>query len=79
MKRFIKEFQKGIKDFSHHISVIVNSVLLSLVYIIGVGITFIFSKLSKKHFLNTKFEKKKSYWNDLNLKKESIEEYYKQF
>jgi len=51
-----------------------------MVYIVGVGITSIISKISGKKFLDTKQSKEKeSYWVDLNLKKKKFEEYYKQY
>tara|TARA_Y100000034_G_C6746847_1_gene331740 strand:- start:416 stop:658 length:243 start_codon:yes stop_codon:yes gene_type:complete len=80
MKDFINGFKSGFKEFGHNISLIVNSILLSLVYIIGVGITSILAKLLNKKFLETKISKNtETYWNDLNLKKKDIRDYYRQF
>ena len=80
LKQFFKGFQKGSKNFGYNISMIINSILLSIVYLIGVGFTSIFAKLLGKHFLDMKLSKKtKTYWLDLNLKKKPIEEYYRQF
>ena len=77
MKDFIAGFKSGFKQFGHNISLIVNSVLLSFVYFVGVGLTSIISKIMKKHFLDLK--RKKSYWLDWNLSKKDMEEYYRQF
>ena len=66
------------KGFGQNISMLVNTILLSVVYFIGVGLTFIFAKIFRKHFLELKL-KKDSYWSDLNLSKKKIEEYYRQF
>lgn len=80
LRQFYKGFQNGFKDFSHNISLIVNSVLLSIVYVLGVGFTSIFAKLVGKHFLDTNIsEDTETYWRDLDLKKKPIEEYYRQF
>lgn len=80
LKQFFKGFKKGTTNFGHNITLVINSILLSLVYIIGVGLTSIAAKLFGKHFLDIKWsKKKKSYWSDLNLKKKPIEEYYRQF
>ena len=80
LKQFFKGFKEGFKDFGHSITIIINSILLSVVYIFGVGITSVFAKIFGKHFLDTKISKKrKTYWQDLNLKKESIDKYYRQF
>jgi len=73
-----KSFKKGMKNFGDNMAIVVNSVLLSFVYIIGIGLTSIFAKLFGKKFLETK-RRSDSYWSDLNLKKKPIEEYYRQF
>ncbi len=75
---FIKGIQKGFKDFGHNITVIVNSVLLTIVYFTAVGITSAIAKIAGKRFLDTKLGKE-SYWEDLNLQKKEIDEYYRQF
>lgn len=80
LNHFLKGFKEGMRNFGYNITLIINSVLLSLVYIIGVGFTSIFAKLFRKQFLETKISRKReTYWSDLDLKKKSIEEYYRQF
>jgi len=75
---FLSGVAKGFKEFGHNISAIVNAVLLTIVYIIGIGITAIIARIAGKRFLDTKL-REGSYWNDLNLKKKPINEYYRQF
>ena len=80
MKDFFINIQKGIKDFGSCIGIIFNSLLLCIVYFIGVGITSLLAKISKKKFLEIEILKdKESYWSDLNLKKKELKEYYRQF
>lgn len=80
IKEFFKGFYSGFKNFGQNISIIVNSLLLGIVYLAGVGLTAILAKFAKKQFLDIKTAKeKKTYWSDLNLKKENIEKYYRQF
>ncbi|MDP3918386.1 MAG: hypothetical protein Q8Q35_00580 [Nanoarchaeota archaeon] len=76
---FFKSFKEGMNNFGQKIAIIINTALLSLVYIIGVGLTSLVAKILNKNFLDTKLSKDKSYWKDLNLKKKPIESYYKQF
>jgi len=79
-KEFCCGFQKGFKDFGENIAIILNSLLLSIIYLIGVGLTSFFAKLAGKNFLDLKVSKKrKSYWKIPNLKKESLKTYYRQF
>jgi len=78
MKLFFKGFKSGIKEFGSNVGIIVNSILLSVVYFIGIGITSLLAKLFKKHFLDTE-QKRDTYWNNLNLKKKPLKEYYRQF
>ncbi|MBN1502063.1 hypothetical protein JW930_00840 [Candidatus Woesearchaeota archaeon] len=78
--QFTKGFKKGSKAFGENISIIVNSLLLFIVYLIGVGIVSVIAKLSNKRFLD--YQEKKSrdtYWSGLNLTQKPIEEYYRQF
>jgi len=78
-KQFFIGFKKGTGNFGYNIALIINTILLILVYLMGVGLTSIFAKIVGKHFLETKLSKKETYWSDLNLKKKPIEEYYRQF
>ncbi len=79
VKQFFKGFKQGMENFGKSIALTVTTVLLSFVYLIGVGSTHIVAKLFGKHFLETKLSKKGTYWSDLNLKKKLIKEYYRQF
>ena len=71
-------FKNGMKTFGDTLSAIVNSILLLFVYIVGVGITSIFAKISNKHFLEKDLDEE-SYWNDLDINEKNIEECYRQF
>jgi len=91
MLNSVLEFWDGLKEgfvgFSGNISIIVNSILLGVVYIIGIGITSIIAKISGKHFLNIKFNSSaKSYWESTSAKKgeknnsnKTKEDCYRQF
>ena len=78
LKEFIDDLKEGQKLFGETLAIIVNSALLSLVYLVGIGFTSIIAKIFGKKFLDLNFEKK-SYWEDLNLGKKEIKDYYKQF
>ena len=75
---FIKGFKNGMQNFGKSIVTIINTILLLLVYILGVGLTALFAKITGKKFLETEL-KKGSYWTSLNLKKKKTEDYYRQF
>ncbi|MFH0936637.1 MAG: hypothetical protein V1815_03100 [Candidatus Woesearchaeota archaeon] len=78
--KFINGFLRGQKKFGENISIVINSILLTIVYFIGIGLTSIFAKIFNKHFLDLKLRKnEKTYWEDLNLTKKSMKEYYRQF
>ena len=79
LRQFFNGFKKGMSNFGHNIALIINTILLTFVYLIGVGLTSIIAKIFRKHFLETKLSKKDSYWSDLKLKKKKFEEYYRQF
>lgn len=61
------------------VSSIVNLVLLSLVYCIGIGSVSIISKIFGKHFLELKKQNKKSNWHEHKLEKQPLEKYYRTF
>lgn len=79
MKSFFKGLKEGHKYFGEVIATLINTVLLTIVYIFGVGITSIIAKIFRKSFLDTNMNNKETYWEDLNLEKKEKEEYYKQF
>ncbi len=80
IKPFATGLKKGIKEFGENITLIVNSILLFIAYIIGVGLTAIIAKIVGKHFIERKLSKEeKSYWADLNIKRKPLKEYYRQF
>jgi len=79
MKRFFKGFKNGTTLFGRNISILINSILLSIAYIIGIGLTAIVAKITRKSFLDIKKSNKETYWIDLNLKTKKQEEYHRQF
>jgi len=80
IKDFTRGIKKGQRSFGESIGSIVNTIMLTFVYFVGVGPTFIVSRIFKKNFLEKKIDKNaKSYWKDLNLSKKKMEEYYRQF
>lgn len=78
IKKLLKDIKKGNKMFGDDISSVVNFLLLTFVYFLGVGVTSIVAKISGKHFLELN-RKKDSYWSELNLGKLKKEEYLRQF
>jgi hypothetical protein len=80
IKQILKGFKRGLGLFGENISTIVNTLLLSVVYLIGIGLTSIFAKITGKVFLKMKLSSKvDTYWLDLNQKVKSDDEYYRQF
>ena len=61
------------------ISNIINFILLSIVYFIGIGSVSIVMKLFGKHFLELKKQNKKSNWHEHRVEKQPLEEYYRTF
>ena len=78
-RQFLTGFKKGIRSFGHNTALIINTLLLTLVYSLGVGITSIIAKIFGKHFLDMRLSKNPTYWSALNLGKKPIKEHYRQF
>ena len=80
MKGFWKGYLKGFKSFGHSVGTLVNTILLSVVYLLGVGVTALASRVGRKRFIETKVDHEaKTYWSDLHLTKRPMDEYYRQF
>lgn len=80
MNNLAKSFFEGMHLFGKKVTHFVNSILLLIVYLFGVGITSIIAKLLGKHFLELKIDKNKdTYWDDTNVSNREIKEYLKQF
>ena len=79
MKEFFSGLKGGQKSFGETIGIIVNSLLLTMVYVIGIGLTSIIGKIVGKKFLGLKPEKKETYWENLYLGKKKFGEYFRQF
>lgn len=69
--------KEGFVQFVKDVNFLIVVILLIIIYFFGIGLTFVFSKLFGKSFLQT--SKKGVNWEDLNLKEKNIEEFYKQF
>jgi len=73
-----KDILNGQKFFGELIAVIINTILLSFVYFIGVGGTSIIAKISKKKFLEKEIGLE-TYWTDSEPIPIKLEDCYKQF
>lgn len=83
-KMAIKLFFKGIKVgfhlFGESINKIVNTVLLTVTYFVGVGTAAAIARLQKKKLMDLKTDRtKESYYQGLVLSKKAKKEYYRQF
>lgn len=76
---FFKGFSQGFRDFSHTLTNIINFSLLLLVYILGIGLVSLISKLFGKHFLDIKKQNKNSNWHEHKVTRQPIEKYYRTF
>ncbi|MBI4439273.1 hypothetical protein HY640_05040 [Candidatus Woesearchaeota archaeon] len=76
---FFRGFRAGLHDFGSCISTIVNSVLLAVAYVAGVGVTSIVAKVVGKRFLDSGFSDAPSYWVDLRIDERPDEDFYRQF
>ncbi len=64
MNPFILGFHKGFKQFAETASFVINTVLLTIVYFVGVGPVAIISKLRKKKYLELQTNDSETYWID---------------
>jgi uncharacterized protein YqhQ len=76
---FFKGLMEGFRSFQHTLTNIVNFILLLIVYIFGIGIVAVISKLFRKHYLGLIKEGDKSNWKENKLTKQPLEKYYRMF
>jgi len=79
MANFFNGFKEGMKMFGNTLSTLANTLLLTIVYIFGIGLTSIYAKIRGKSFLRLNRESSDSYWEDLHLGKKPLSSYYKQY
>ena len=80
LETFLKGVHAGFKEFGESINKIVNAFLLSITYLVGVGLVSAIAKLQKRKLLDLKTSKgKETYYQGLMLSKKSKKEYYRQF
>jgi len=79
-KRIFLSLKEGQKKFGECISSIINFLTLSFVYFLGIGTTSLVARLFKKRFIELKPNNcKETYWEESNLGKEKLNEYFRQF
>ncbi|MFH1399892.1 MAG: hypothetical protein ABIH41_00075 [Nanoarchaeota archaeon] len=78
MNRILASLLKGFKRFGQHITTLINSILLSIVYILGVGITSLIARIAGKKFMDTS-SRRKTTWTDLDIDKRATDSYFRQF
>jgi len=83
MDAFIKIWEaikKGFLAFSHFMQKIVNTILLSIVYFIGIGLTSLILKLFGKRFMELKLDKHaKSYYKNCDATKKQKSDFYRMY
>lgn len=75
----VQSFKKGAERVGKGITNLINVVVLFIVYFIGVGGTAAVAKICGKKFLNLDKGERTSYYITKQMKKESVEQYYRQF
>jgi len=77
MKGFLSGFKEGMAAFGELVATVVNTVLLSIVYAIGVGMTKVIALVQGRRLLEKELGEE-SYWEDLKIK-EGDDSYYRMF
>ncbi|QQG39505.1 MAG: hypothetical protein HYS81_03930 [Candidatus Aenigmatarchaeota archaeon] len=78
-KEFATGFKSGFQGFGHFVSDVVNFVLLTFVWLIGIGPASVLGKFTGKKFLDMELVMRESYWVAYVVKTEPLESYEKQY
>ncbi len=80
IKQLFNGFKKGFGSAGHLVSNIVNTILLLIVYVLGIGIISLYFNLKKKDLLNLKTKTvNESYWQDKKNRNKTKEDSLKPF
>ena len=79
LKKIWEGIKRVLEPFSKVMSSIINFILLSVAYFIGIGVVSMIAKIFGKHFLDIKTRNRKSNWQAHKLEKEPLEKYYRTF
>lgn len=70
----------GAKEFGLALTTLINSVLLSFAYVVGIGLSVVVARMAGKRLLEIGIDKKsKTYWTDLSLETKPIHDHLRQF
>ena len=72
-KEFWNITKKSFETVSKIISSVINFILLSIVYFVGVGSVSLIAKLFGNHFLELKSDNRTSTWKDRHVDNETLE------
>jgi len=77
---FFSDARRGFEDFGKIITSVVNFFLLLLVYVLGVGMSAVITRISGKKVMDMTVDKSaKSYWKEYRHGTESKDGHYRQF
>ena len=77
IKSLFSGIKEGMQEFGHTITAVVNFVLLTVVFVFGVGLISVISKVAKKKFLDKDLKKDaKTYWEKASIGGEKKKEEY---
>ena len=76
---FLSGFHHGFGKFGRSVANAVNSVLLCIMYFLGVGSAAIITRIAGTKLLKLDAQEKKSYYTEVEIGGEPNDEYYRQF
>jgi hypothetical protein len=80
LREFGSGWLAGFRKVGESVAVVVNAVLLSIAYVVGVGPIAVIGKLSRKRWLDVRFKSAdESYWEEHVLSTEAMDKYRRQF
>jgi len=74
-----KAFFSGMRRFGEALGGFCSTLLLIVVYVLGIGPAALAAKLIRKKFLSLGKEDRETYWEDLHVGPRKREEYHRQF
>lgn len=71
--------QPGVEEFGHDVNTLIISVLLTFVYVFGVGVTALIARFVGRSFLDVTFQKEiGSYWRRWDVGRHRVNRFWRQ-
>lgn len=79
MKGFFKRLYNGWMVFAHKLGVVQSTIMLFIIYFLGIGVTWFFCFILRRDLLGKSLKDRASFWHERDFKTPTLQECERQF